>query len=202
MNTTESVDSLYPSEARGKALASAGNRFVSSTRFKSTLLDVRPLDVCRVLKEANCAIDVALEFDGRHAESRLLEVEADPDKPVPNPYCAENLESLITVVRTVLSSALEELRLSMPPDWEGSQLPDNRGRERIQIPAVECPAAKVAPVPISERRLPSHVFGTHEPHHCCVASAARRMGSKMSACRMKPRSLACDASVAPSESSP
>ena len=122
MNTTESVDSLYSSEARGKALVTAGNRFVSSTRFKSTVLDVRPLDVCRVLKEANSVIDVALEFDERHAKSRLLEVEADPDKPVPNPYCVENLESLKTVVRTVLSSALEELRLSMPPDWEGSQL--------------------------------------------------------------------------------
>jgi len=122
MNTTESVDSLYSSEARGKALASAGNRFVSSTQLKTALLDVRPLDVCRVLKEVNSVIDVALEFDGRHAESRLLEVEADPDKPVPNPYCVANLESLKTVVRTVLSSALEELRLSMPPDWEGSQL--------------------------------------------------------------------------------
>ena len=122
MNTTESVDSLYSSEARGKALASAGNRFVSSTQLKTALLDVRPLYVCRVLKEANSVIDVALKFDGRHAESRLLEVEADPGKPVSNPYCAENLESLITVVRTVLSSALEELRLSMPPDWEGSQV--------------------------------------------------------------------------------
>jgi hypothetical protein len=31
---------------------------------------------------------------------------------------------------------------------------DNRGRERIPIPAVECPAAKVAPVPISEAGEP------------------------------------------------
>lgn len=122
MNTTESVDSLYSSEARGKALTSAGNRFVSSTLFKTALLDVPPFDVCRVLKQANSVIDVALEFDGRHAESRLLEAEADPDKPVPNPYCAENLEDLKTVVRTVLASALQTLGRSMPRGWDGSQL--------------------------------------------------------------------------------
>ncbi len=37
-------------------------------------------------------------------------------------------------------------------EWLGRL--NNRGRERIPIPAVECPAAKLAPVPISELRRP------------------------------------------------
>lgn len=120
MTTTETVDELYSSAAREKVLERDGNRFVSMTSFRRVLLDITPLKVCGVLKKAEAVIDAALEFDGRHAESLVLEIEANPERAAANPYCTENQESLKSIVRTVLASAADSLAPSMPPGWKGS----------------------------------------------------------------------------------
>jgi hypothetical protein len=58
--------------------------------------------------------------------------------------------------KETIMNTTESVDSLYPSEARGKALGlDNRGRERIPSPAVECPAAKVAPIPISEPRFPN-----------------------------------------------
>jgi hypothetical protein len=124
MATTETVEEGYSSAAREAAVSEAGHRAAAGVSLKASLLDIDITKVCGFLKaQAMLVIDEALAFDGRHAEARMVEIGANPDREVPNPYSAESQEVLKTIVRAVLSSSLDALRPLMCLGWEESTWP-------------------------------------------------------------------------------
>lgn len=122
MATTATVGDVFSSDARNLALDAAGKSFVGWAFFRHLLSDISPLGVSQELKRAGSVIDAALDFDGKAAESRLLEIDASPEAETPNPFSIENQESLRSIVRSVLSSALKQIGGSMPPEWDGSRV--------------------------------------------------------------------------------